>query len=70
MSDLQHEISKTCPKCSKERGIESVTLALPGYLDPRFRKDSGEKISVKQALPVRIVLCPHCNYIELYRDVE
>jgi hypothetical protein len=58
-----------CPKCHADRTLLDTSFALPGYIDPRFKKDSGESINPASALPVRLVLCPRCHYLELYHDV-
>ena len=68
MGFSSENIEKRCPKCGAERELQSVILALPGYIDPKYKRPTGDSISLKDVLPVRVVLCPGCQYIELYRD--
>jgi hypothetical protein len=65
---LELEVSKPCPKCGAARQISEEYFGLPGYIDPKFRKEAGEHISVRKVAPVRVVLCPKCSFIELYLD--
>jgi len=58
-----------CPKCHADRTLLETTFGLPGHVDPQLN-DSGQSINVTSAaLPVRLVLCPRCHYLELYHDV-
>ncbi len=61
--------NRECPKCHADRTLLDTTFGLPGYIDPRLNKDSGENINLTSALPVRLILCPRCHYLELYHDV-
>ncbi len=65
---LKFKISIECPKCYTDRTWLDTSFGLPGYIDPH-KKDSGECINVTSALPVRVLLCPSCHYLELYHDV-
>jgi hypothetical protein len=56
----------TCPKCSTKMLLEASTVALPGFIDPRYQKDSA--VSVKKVIPVRCRFCPKCRYVELFLD--
>ena len=47
-----------CPKCHADRTQLDTSFGLPGYIDQRVKKDSGESISLTSALPVRVILCP------------
>ena len=58
-----------CPKCHADRTLLDTSFGLPGYIDPRCNKDSGESTNLTSVLPVRLVLCPRCHYLELYHDV-
>jgi hypothetical protein len=58
-----------CPKCYTDRTLLDTTFALPGYVD-QPSKEGGECINVTSALPVRIMLCPRCHFLELYHDVK
>jgi len=60
---------RECPKCHVDRTLLDTTFALPGHIDPRLNQDGGESINTQSALPVRLVLCPCCHYLELYHDV-
>jgi predicted nucleic-acid-binding Zn-ribbon protein len=60
---------KVCPKCGKSMTAQEYTLALPGYIDPKFRKPTGERVSVQQGLPIHVYCCLQgCRYIELYEE--
>ncbi len=66
---LGFKIDTQCPKCYTDRTLLDTSFALPGHLDPRS-KDSTECVSLTSALPVRLVFCPRCHYLEMYHDVE
>jgi hypothetical protein len=69
MSSLGFKIDRQCPKCYTDRTLLDTSFGLPGYIDPTSKKESGESINVASALPVRVILCPRCHYIEIYHDV-
>ena len=58
-----------CPKCHADRTLLEPCFGLPGYVDPRQTKDGGESITTAGAIPVRVILCVRCHYLELYHDV-
>lgn len=66
---LGFKIDRECPKCFTDRTLLDTKFGLPGYLDPSLKKDSDECINIASALPVRVVLCPRCHYLEMYHDV-
>jgi len=57
-----------CPK-HHDRTLLEPAFGLPGYVDPRLAKDIDESTTTAAALPVRIVLCVRCHYLEMYHDV-
>jgi hypothetical protein len=69
MSSLGFKIDRQCPKCYTDRTLLDTSFALPGHIDPQSKNDSAECINLTSALPVRVVLCPRCHYLELYHDV-
>jgi len=58
-----------CPKCYTNRTMLDTSLALPGYQDGRLSQHSGDCINSMCVLPIRVVLCPRCHFVELYHDV-
>jgi len=68
---LGFKMSRQCPKCYTDRTLLDTTFGLPGYVDPRCKEgqDSADCINPTSALPVRVLLCPRCHYLELYHDV-
>ena len=46
-----------------------TTFGLNGYADPRQTKGGEEGSSPNCALPVRLIVCVRCHYLELYHDV-
>ena len=66
---LGFKIDRQCPKCHTDRTLLDTSFALPGHIGPPSKKDSDECVNVTSALPVRVVLCPRCHYLELYHDV-
>jgi len=58
-----------CPKCHADRTMLDTSFGLPGYVEPRLQKDSGASVNTNCAVPVRLVMCPRCHYLELYHDV-
>ena len=67
---LGFKMSRQCPKCYTDRTVLDTSFGLPGCIEPRPKKNSGENVNLASVLPVRIVLCPRCHYLELYHDVE
>jgi len=63
------DIRMECPKCHADRTILDTSFGLPGYIEPCRQPDSGESINPKCAVPVRLILCPRCHYVEMYHDV-
>ena len=68
---LGFKMSRQCPKCYTDRTVLDTSFGLPGYIDPSCKKDqdSPDCINPTSALPVRVLLCPRCHYLELYHDV-
>jgi hypothetical protein len=58
-----------CPKCHGDRTMLETTFGLNGYIDPRHKKDSDEAAAPNCALPVRLIVCVRCHYLEMYHDV-
>jgi hypothetical protein len=65
---LGFKIDTQCPKCYTDRTLLDTSFALPGHIDPQS-KDSTECVNLTSALPVRLVFCPRCHYLEMYHDV-
>ncbi len=55
-----------CPKCHADRTLLDTCFGLPGYL---AQNDTGASVNVSCAVPVRLMMCPRCHYVELYHDV-
>ncbi len=66
---LGFKIDRQCPKCYTDRTQLDTTFSLPGFIDPGRKNESSECVNVSSALPVRVILCPRCHYLELYHDV-
>jgi hypothetical protein len=58
-----------CPECHGDRTLLETTFGLNGYVDPPQKKESGESSSPNCALPVRLIVCVRCHYLEMYHDV-
>ena len=58
-----------CPKCHGDRTLLETTFGLNGYVDPPQKKDSDKDSNPNCALPVRLVVCVRCHYLEMYHDV-
>ena len=58
-----------CPKCHGDRTLLETTFGLNGYADPRHNKDNEEVPSPNCALPVRLIVCVRCHFLEMYHDV-
>lgn len=58
-----------CPKCHNDRTMLENTFGLPGYIEPQLQPAGGQSINTTCAIPLRMVLCPRCHYVELYHDV-
>jgi len=58
-----------CPRCHGDRTMLDTSFGLPGYIEPQDQKAGGESINLTCAMPVRLILCPRCHYLELYHDV-
>ena len=58
-----------CPKCHADRTLLETTFGLPGYVAPRQKKHTGEDTVATSAIPVRLIVCVRCHYLEMYHDV-
>jgi len=58
-----------CPKCHADRTMMETTFGLPACVHPNHRKKGDPSINDHCAVPVRLVMCPRCHYLELYHDV-
>jgi hypothetical protein len=58
-----------CPKCHADRTMLDTTFGLLGHVSLELQKDTGSGINPNCALPVRLVMCPRCHYLEMYHDV-
>ena len=58
-----------CPKCHADRTMLDTSFGVPGRADPQLQKATGTSINANCALPVRLVMCPRCHYLEMYHDV-
>ncbi len=67
---LGFKMSRQCPKCYTDRTVLDTSFGLPGCIEPRPEKNSAENVNLASLLPVRIILCPRCHFLELYHDVE
>jgi len=61
---------KTCPKCGKSMNAHEYTLGLPNYVDqvPGIPNRTGNRVTTKNALPIRVYLCEVCRFLELYAE--
>lgn len=57
-----------CPKCHADRTMLDSSFGVPACLET-IEDASGLSINPKCAIPVRLVLCPRCHYIEMYHDL-
>ncbi len=69
MTSLGFKIDRQCPKCYTDRTMLDTCFALPGHLNPPSDKDRADCVNTTSALPVRLVLCPRCHFLEMYHDV-
>jgi len=58
-----------CPKCHADRTMLETKFGLSEYRDPGTKKDAGEGPPAGCGVPVRVILCVRCHYVELYHDV-
>jgi len=58
-----------CPKCHADRTMLDTKFALSEYRDPGTKNDAGEGPPIGCGVPVRVILCVRCHYVELYHDV-
>lgn len=59
-----------CPKCHADRTRLETSFGLPGYRKPGADTADTGGINPDCALPVHIMLCPRCHFIEMYHDVS
>jgi hypothetical protein len=69
VTSLGFRIDRQCPKCYTDRTLLDTSFALPGHLSALSGADQAECVNLTSALPVRLVLCPRCHYLEMYHDV-
>lgn len=63
------QIKCECPKCHADRTMLETSFGVPGYIPPQSQQAGGESINTTCGLPVRLILCPRCHYLEMYHDV-
>lgn len=62
------EPRKKCPKCDVESmELSAYSHALPGYLNQNVPQQAKGKVSVNQAIEIRVYRCSKCSYLELYQ---
>jgi hypothetical protein len=61
-------VPRECPKCHVDRTMLDTSFALPGCIDGGFKKDAAENINATAPLPIRLIFCPRCHYLEMYLD--
>ncbi len=57
-----------CPKCHGDRTLLETSFGLNGYVNPR-ETDTTKTENANCALPVRLIVCVRCHYLEMYHDV-
>ncbi|MGC2109405.1 MAG: hypothetical protein WA655_07800 [Candidatus Korobacteraceae bacterium] len=63
------QIKCECPKCHADKTMLDTSFGVPGYTEQQAQTAGGESINTTAAVPVRLILCPRCHYVELYPDV-
>jgi len=58
-----------CPKCHADRTMLETSFGLPGYRGPGASANGGDSTGMSCAVPVRLIVCVRCHYLELYHDV-
>jgi len=53
-----------CPKCHADRTMLDSSFALPAR-----HPENAANINPNCTVPVRLVMCPRCHYLEMYHDV-
>jgi ssDNA-binding Zn-finger/Zn-ribbon topoisomerase 1 len=61
-------IKTECPKCHADRTMLDTSFGVPGCVDTPSGNPTGS-INPNCAVPVRLVLCPRCHFVELYHAV-
>jgi hypothetical protein len=46
-----------------------TSFGLPGYRGPGASPNGGDNTGMSCAVPVRLIVCVRCHYLELYHDV-
>jgi hypothetical protein len=46
-----------------------TSFGLPGYRGPGASANGGDSSGMSCAVPVRLIVCVRCHYLELYHDV-
>jgi len=58
-----------CPKCHADRTMLDTKFSLSEYRDPGAQKEEGGSLPPGCGIPVRLIVCVRCHYLELYHDV-
>jgi hypothetical protein len=58
-----------CPKCHADRTMLETCFGLPGYPGRGASANGADSAGMSCAVPVRLILCVRCHYLELYHDV-
>ncbi len=66
---MSKPIKRDCPRCYTARTMLDTTFALPGNKPTHPNAKDEDCINAKCVLPVKILMCPSCHYLELYHDV-
>jgi predicted nucleic-acid-binding Zn-ribbon protein len=60
------EASKPCPKCKGERYRHNQEVTMPGRIDPRYSTDPSRGFSLTQLIPLTVIICKNCRFVESY----
>ena len=66
---MSQGFKQECPKCYTNRTMLDTSFAIPGYKNPDTKEEIADCVNSKCVLPIRVVLCPRCHFVEMYHDV-
>ena len=58
-----------CPKCHADRTMLETKFGLSEYRETSPNGETAPGPPIGCGMPVRVILCVRCHYLELYHDV-
>jgi hypothetical protein len=57
-----------CPKCHADRTMLDTSFGIAGFAHAP-EQEGPPALNLNSAVPVKLILCPRCHYLEMYHDI-